>query len=313
MGCSSSADEAMDSERPAHGTADLSSESMDELRQLGYEYRGGRLLQVGSDKGFEFRDQQHYDLLADAVLGHVGALLVGEAKLTPVVVPLGAEKGPRSSVFVSEGFQAAEKLLLIIQGSGRVRVGVWGCALCINKDLDHGTMLPYLQKAKEQNYGVIVLNPNDNSVERAPIPGSETADRHVAYVWEHFVSAQCASTATVDIVAHSNGGRALLEFLARSPAATSRIRHVVFTDSYHSPAQVSSLSAEPKALLADPSRSVNYVPHSSPLGEAVSDWVSLGYQMNQAQKGCLCLSAAVVDHAATNHAALEPAFKFFAA
>ena len=51
---------------------------------------------------------------------------------------------------VPAGYEEADKLLLLIQGSGRVRVGVWGCALCINKNLDQGTMLPYIKRALQE-------------------------------------------------------------------------------------------------------------------------------------------------------------------
>merc|ERR1712137_810964 len=97
-------------------------------------------------------------------------------------VPISASAGPHSEVFVSPGFETANKLLVLIQGSGRVRVGVWGCALCINKDLDQGTMLPYLRTAAVRGYAVVVLNPNENTVDNEPIPGSESPERHVAYV-----------------------------------------------------------------------------------------------------------------------------------
>ena len=53
---------------------------------------------------------------------------------------------------VPAGYEEADKLLLLIQGSGRVRVGVWGCALCINKNLDQGTMLPYIKRALQEGY-----------------------------------------------------------------------------------------------------------------------------------------------------------------
>eukprot|EP00930_Biecheleria_cincta_P033665 TRINITY_DN23321_c0_g1_i1.p1 TRINITY_DN23321_c0_g1~~TRINITY_DN23321_c0_g1_i1.p1 ORF type:complete len:327 (+),score=50.50 TRINITY_DN23321_c0_g1_i1:98-982(+) len=294
---------------------------MDALRALGYEYRGGRLLQVGTDKGFEFKDQSHYDHLADAVLDYVGTLLVDEAKLQPISLPVEVETGPHCKIFCSPGFESMQKILLMIQGSGRVRVGVWGCALCINKDLDQGTMLPYLRTAAEQDYGVIVLNPNENEVAGQPIPGSETGANHLAYVWKHIIASRCSPTAMVDIVAHSNGGRVLLDFLAGNSGkdkllaeeAFGRIRRVVFTDSYHSPDQVAALGPEVKAFLADPSRAVNYAPHPSPLGSPIDDWVTLGYHMTKAQKGCLCLSAAVEDHAATNQASQSSAFQFFAA
>lgn len=294
---------------------------MDTLRELGYEYRDGRLLQVGSDKGFEFRDQSHYDQLADAVLDYVGTLLVDEAKLQPISLPIDVDTGPRCTIFCSPGFESMQKLLLMIQGSGRVRVGVWGCALCINKDLDQGTMLPYLRTAADQGYGVVVLNPNQNQVAGRPIPGSETGGDHLAYVMKHIIAPRCSPTAQIDIVAHSNGGRVLLDFLAGNGGkdellareSFGRIRRIVFTDSYHSPDQVAALPPAVRDVLADPSRVVNYAPHPSPLGTPIDDWMTLGHHMTKAQKGCDCLSAAVEDHAATNQASQSAAFQFFAA
>jgi len=284
---------------------------MEELQALGYEYRGGRLLAVGKDEGFTFKDQEHYDALADAVLRYVTSLLESEAQLRPLWLPLGAESGARCPIYVSEGFDSASKVLLLIQGSGRVRVGVWGCALCINKDLDQGTMLPYLREAADRGYGVIVLNPNLNQVDGQPIPGSETPDRHVAYVWESVLLARCRGDASVDVVAHSNGGRALLYFMADCEAAAKRIHRLALTDSYHMAPETKALGPEGKVLLAD--RSVNYVPHNAPFGTPVEEWVTLGNFMTQASKGCPCVSAATPDHASTNQASLKAAFDFFAA
>merc|ERR1712187_307406 len=131
-----------------------------------------------------------------------------------ISLPLEATNGPHSSVYVSGNFKEAQKLLLIIQGSGRVRVGVWGCALCINKNLDEGTVLPYIKMATENGYGVIVLNPNENMHNATLIPGSESPVNHVAYVFEHVIL-PAFKDSTLEVVAHSNGGRALMLFLGR--------------------------------------------------------------------------------------------------
>jgi hypothetical protein len=281
------------------------------LRECGYEYRGGRLLQVGKDEGFQFQNQEHYDKLADAVLRYIEVLLYTEGKLKALYCPVGATAATGSPIYVSDGFERASKLLLIIQGSGRVRVGVWGCALCINKDLDHGTMLPYIRQAEANGYGLVILNPNLNEVNGAPIPGSESPERHVCYVWQEIVMKLCNPAAPVDIVAHSNGGRGTLDFLRMmGDALLARIRKIVFTDSYHSIDQVEALSPAARKLLAE--RSVNYVPHSAPFGTPVPNWVTLRYTMEAADKGCPCLSCAVDEHASTNHGSLAAAFQFFA-
>jgi hypothetical protein len=46
-----------------------------------------------------------------------------------------------------------------------LRAGQWARRLCINDSLDTGSILPYLTQAKAEGYGVIVLNPNNNSVQ----------------------------------------------------------------------------------------------------------------------------------------------------
>jgi len=282
--------------------------SMEDLQALGYEYRDGRLLEVDSDKGFAFKDQAHYDKLADAVLAYVTTLLESEGGLIKILLPLDSDDGPQCPVYVSDNLKEADRVLLLIQGDGRVRVGVWGCALCINKDLQQGTMLPFIMKALEHEYGVIVLNPNHNQDNGTAVPGSETSDRHVAYVWEHLVCGMCKKDAPVDLIAHSNGGWATLQFLGAHEDAAGRIDRIVFTDSYHSDQEVRNLQPAAISLLRD--RSVNYVPHEAPLGTPVSEYVSLGHHMTQASKGCRCLSAETLDHASTNHASLTAAFDF---
>eukprot|EP00927_Polykrikos_kofoidii_P040405 TRINITY_DN34549_c0_g1_i1.p1 TRINITY_DN34549_c0_g1~~TRINITY_DN34549_c0_g1_i1.p1 ORF type:complete len:441 (-),score=69.15 TRINITY_DN34549_c0_g1_i1:35-1357(-) len=308
---------------------------MGDLRDLGYEYSlDGRLHKVDSEEGFAFESQEHYDSLADAIASYVMLLLEDEVKLRPLWLPLGVGPGDGCPIFVSEGFETARRLLLIIQGSGRVRAGTWGCSLCINQDLHSGSMLPCVARALQHRYGVIVFNPNLNKCEGKRIEGSESPERHVAYVMEHVVAKTCRAGVAVDILAHSNGGRALLQFLCRADgvAATSAcrggdgaeeqvacselvdgIRHIVFTDSYHTAQQVSFLSSRLKDLLADPSRTVNFVPHSSPVGTPVSEWLSQEYTMRDGEKGCKCLSAETQDHASTNFTTLDWTFDFFTA
>lgn len=295
----------------------------EDLRALGYEYRGRKLMQVGADEGFKFRDQMHYDLLADAVLRYVELLLVEEGQLTAIPLPLdAAETDPQVPVFASHGYAEKEKLLIFVQGTGRVRVGVWGCALCINKDLDHGTMLPWIERAAQEGYGVIVCNPNENSKGKRAIRGSENSTNHVAYVWEHLVM-KCSQAKVIDMVAHSAGGGAVLDFLGRGSGKNctnaeeqrvamdaTRVGRLVLNDSYHMGYQLALLPEESLAMMRDASRTVNFVPDKSALGTPVERWVSMMFPMTAEEKGCRCLSAGVMDHASTNHAVLEPAFDF---
>merc|ERR1712072_467151 len=97
---------------------------MADLRALGYEFRDGQLRQVGGHSSFHFQDGDHYGSVVDAVAQYVPLLLEEESQLKPLWLPLGADAGEGCPIFVSDGYENAEKLLLIIQGMGRVRAGV---------------------------------------------------------------------------------------------------------------------------------------------------------------------------------------------
>lgn len=68
----------------------------------------------------------------------------------------------RSFVFACDKAFTNKKLMILIHGSGVVRAGQWARRLIINDNLKSGTQLPYIKKAKELGYGIIVLNTNDN-------------------------------------------------------------------------------------------------------------------------------------------------------
>eukprot|EP01006_Ploeotia_vitrea_P027106 TRINITY_DN59973_c0_g1_i2.p1 TRINITY_DN59973_c0_g1~~TRINITY_DN59973_c0_g1_i2.p1 ORF type:complete len:383 (-),score=170.53 TRINITY_DN59973_c0_g1_i2:75-1223(-) len=77
-----------------------------------------------------------------------------------------------SNVFASPDLMTnKDTVLVLLQGSGAVRAGMWARALCINNSLDLGTVLPYLKRAHANKWATIVLNPNLNA-------GTEVLDHH---------------------------------------------------------------------------------------------------------------------------------------
>lgn len=118
-----------------------------------------------------------------------------------------------------------------------------------------------------------------------------------------------------DVLAHSNGGWALLELMAHDESlvfSPSGLRRLVFTDSYHNKSQLDRLGPRAKALIGG-DECINFVPHNAPLGTPVRTWVSLRNTLTVEGKGCHCVSSAVEDHAATSSAVIAEAFDFFAA
>ncbi|XP_019339008.1 cotranscriptional regulator FAM172A isoform X6 [Alligator mississippiensis] len=106
-------------------------------------------------------------LLMKIITKYIYGLLEKECHLKKVTLPIDAsESEPKSFIFMSEDAMTnPDKLIVLIHGSGVVRAGQWARRLIINEDLDSGTQIPYIKRAVEEGYGVIVLNPNENYIE----------------------------------------------------------------------------------------------------------------------------------------------------
>ncbi|XP_059729442.1 cotranscriptional regulator FAM172A isoform X3 [Haemorhous mexicanus] len=105
--------------------------------------------------------------LMKIITKYIYELLQNECHLKKVTLPVDAiETEPKSFIFMSEdALVNPDKLLVLIHGNGVVRAGQWARRLIINEDLDSGTQIPYIKRAIEEGYGVIVLNPNENYIE----------------------------------------------------------------------------------------------------------------------------------------------------
>nr|XP_020023528.1 protein FAM172A-like [Castor canadensis] len=98
---------------------------------------------------------------------YVYELLEKDCNLKKISIPVDAtESEPKSFIFMSEdALTNPQKLMVLIHGSGVVRAGQWARRLIINEDLDSGTQIPFIKRAVDEGYGVIVLNPNENYIE----------------------------------------------------------------------------------------------------------------------------------------------------
>lgn len=96
-----------------------------------------------------------------------------------------------------------------------------------------GTQIPYVKKALTNNYGVLVLNTNDNCTsEGEKIKHSESAEDHAHYVWQMYVSDSKAQN--IVIVAHSYGGVVTVSLADKLKSEfESRVKAIAFTDSVH--------------------------------------------------------------------------------
>ena len=169
---------APSADAPPTSTADASQDTSASpaerlLRQYNYAFNpDGILVDATTGHRFKFdhfgsdhaRNQSRYEHIGDLVLEHIERLLISDYHCTKVRVPINAKDNEaHSHVYLSSDFYRNDgKLLVIIQGSGAVRPGVWARALVINESLRLGSMFPYLVKAREDGYAFIILNPNQN-------------------------------------------------------------------------------------------------------------------------------------------------------
>eukprot|EP01126_Amoeba_proteus_P014142 TRINITY_DN1612_c0_g1_i15.p1 TRINITY_DN1612_c0_g1~~TRINITY_DN1612_c0_g1_i15.p1 ORF type:complete len:237 (-),score=44.99 TRINITY_DN1612_c0_g1_i15:472-1182(-) len=183
--------------------------------------------------------------------------MVSDYGLEEVWLPLDPDyNGPKCNIFVSPDWLTAEKLMLLIQGTGAVRPGQWARALCINDNLREGSILPYLHECREVGYSVIVFNPNQNDgpinpsdanvyfksflstkkgnfnvIQKEVIPGNGSMSEHCLYVWDHLVAKSSAKV--ISCVAHSAGGSCAKNLIAKREEAYNRVCGIAFTDSVH--------------------------------------------------------------------------------
>ena len=100
-------------------------------------------------------------------------VLIPEDKDTPI----NYRDGPKSDIYMSADFlpdfkgPVKESALILIQGTGSVRPGVWARSVCLNENLEKGSMLPLIDAAQRNNMSVLVMNPNlrVDPITRAPI------------------------------------------------------------------------------------------------------------------------------------------------
>ncbi|XP_015518127.1 FAM172 family protein homolog CG10038 isoform X1 [Neodiprion pinetum] len=222
------------------------------LKDFGYAFdEGGKLRKLDqstgltTDGGFEFNvtedhayNQKRYEALGQVIDLHIYDLLEKEGLKKLFVPKEASSKAPelKSFIFVSEDALLNDKLMILIHGSGVVRAGQWARRLIINDNLETGTQLPYIRKARELGYAVMVLNTNDNfrTVNGKPteIPGSKDPHSHVETVWKQYIEPSNAKH--VAIVAHSYGGVCVVKLAVdHAEEFRRRVFAVGLTDSVH--------------------------------------------------------------------------------
>lgn len=96
-----------------------------------------------------------------------------------------------------------------------------------------GTQIPYIKKALAKDYGVMLLNTNENCYPNGKdIYHSSSAEEHALYVWETYIAKTNAEN--IAIVAHSYGGVVTVTLANQKKTEfEDRVKAIAFTDSVH--------------------------------------------------------------------------------
>ena len=121
-----------------------------ELEKLiDYKYNDkGELLHKITKKKCGKLNQQEYDLVGLYVQCYVENLIITKFDLNILYVPNKSnnylnrdETIPQCKILTTKDFSTNPKCLILIQGTGVVRLGQWARSVCINENLDLGTMI----------------------------------------------------------------------------------------------------------------------------------------------------------------------------
>ncbi|KAJ8405943.1 hypothetical protein AAFF_G00308310 [Aldrovandia affinis] len=190
--------------------------------------REGRLLHKGTQEPFVFhfrrggtRDsEQEHEALGRCITQHVYRVLEEQYHLRRIYLPP-PRPGP---IFLSPGaLEGAGTLLVLIQDQGTVRCGQWSWQAIVREGLERGSQVPYVRRALQERWGVVLLNPNE---------AGASPEEHVRSVWDGPL-AGCAAGRVV-VVTHGYGGLAFVDLLSRRPLEVQRrVCAVAFVDSTH--------------------------------------------------------------------------------
>ena len=280
---------------------------------IDYKYNeNGELVNKKTGKKCGMLNKQEYDLVGMYVQKYVENLIINKFDLDILYVPNKEnnnfekrdEEIAQCKILTTKDFKTNPKCLILIQGTGVVRLGQWARSVCINENLNLGTMIPYVDKAIKNNYSVIIMNPNERKDFKTEkiIEEFKTMEKHSVYVYNNIIKNN-QNIIEIYIVAHSMGGECTVEILLnnKEDLMNKRIKKIAFTDSVHGEDYL-KLGKEGVERFREISR--NYIGSDQPVGSFVR-----GYETSYG--GVDCYSSGHTKHEYTSGTAIDEIFRYF--
>lgn len=286
---------------------------MDSITEL-VEYKfnqKGELVHKISNKKFGKESECDYELIAIYVSKYIEYCLTSLFHMHTLYVPNYlsdfSERNimlPQCKILTSHDFPSNPKCIILIQGNGAVCLGQWARSVCMNDNLTLGSMIPYVERAQNLKYSIIIFNPNERfDVDNGTIeiPEFTTMEKHSLYVYENIVKKN-KNIKEIYIVAHSYGGVCTMEILKKNikDLENGKIKKIGFTDSAHKYNHELGKVAEKKFIQI----SRNYVRSNRPIGTFIKSH-------KDSNGGTDCYSSGHMIHEYTSGSAINEIFKFF--
>ena len=278
-----------------------------------YKYNDkGELVHKRAGTKCERLSKQEYEIVGMYVQKYVENLLIKTFNLDSLYIPnnissdftIREKSQAQCKILTTKDFPKNSKCLMLIQGTGAVRLGQWARSVCINENIDLGSMKPYIEKAIQNKFSVIILNPNerkDLTYENKIIKEFPTMEKHSVYVYNNIVKAN-KNIKDIYIVAHSMGGECTIEILLKNKEdlLSGKIKKIAFTDSVHGEDYL-KLGKEGVKKFREISR--NFITSDKEVGKFIKDYNNYS--------GVNCYSAGDKRHEYTSGKAIDKVFEFF--
>ena len=286
---------------------------LEELINYKYNEKGELVHKTTGEKCGRVNTQKEYELIGEYVEKYIEIKLIETFNLVKLYVPNNNstdftkrdENQSQCKILTSQDFPTNPKCLMLIQGTGAVRLGQWARSVCINENIYLGSMIPYVKKALENKWSIIIYNPNErrdfinkyNIIKEFP-----TMEKHSLYVYNNIVKTN-NNIKEIYIVAHSMGGECTVQILLdnKEDLLSGKIKKIAFTDSVHG-SSYNKLGKEGIDKFREISR--NYICSDEPAGEFIRSY-------EKAYGGVNCYSSGHNRHEYTSGFAIEEIFKFF--
>ena len=230
-------------------------------------------------------DEKTDGTLTDWISNFVQKRIFDHFNLKIKLVPLkddwtDLEAYSRAPIFVSpDWYQNTKRALVLIQGMGEVRAGLWDKSATVSHSLEIGSMLPQIKFAVENDMAILIFNPNyEKDQNDKPIDSLvNSKERHWNYVFKKFIKRK-SKAEEVFVIAHSYGGRCCAELVTRfTDEFQYRVKAIAFTDS--SNCKIDTIDKEEEEWVKDHCKA--YVASDKSLGKKVNKVQYISYKLNQ--------------------------------